>query len=406
MQLPKEWGLSDAGPVISPDGNTVAFVRSQLSGAADLYTVPLAGGEPTALTTDGKTTDEIFTPMWTADGKFICFNSTRSGPERTWRIRSHGGPIEPETVYPGTGAPSPDGSRLVYQGPSAFSGSSVWRASLSSEGGSVVEKQQLLNDSAYDYAPRLSPDGSEMVFESMRSGSDQIWKSNSDGSNARRLTSFTGIAGSPRWSANGKAIAFDYLPEGQIFRQVYTMDAEGRNQQLLISGSYNNSIPSWSRDGKTIYFCSDRSGSFQIWRHDMASGRETQLTRDGGLASMESLDGRTLYFSKLSGGGIWSIPVFGGETQHITSALHFGYWGEFAVTENGLYLIDSDTDPGPSLMYFSFRTRQLKPVFNLNEAPRKAVPWSANLGASRDGRTVLFVLGTFRSSLVMAENLQ
>jgi hypothetical protein len=56
-------------------------------------------------------------------------------------------------------------------------------------------------------------------------------------------------------------------------------------------------------------------------------------------------------------------------------------------------------------MYYSFRTRQLKRILNLNRPP-KAVPWSANLGVSRDGQTVLVVLGTFRSSLVMAENLQ
>jgi dipeptidyl aminopeptidase/acylaminoacyl peptidase len=184
------------------------------------------------------------------------------------------------------------------------------------------------------------------------------------------------------------------------------MDAEGRNVHMVVSGSYNNGVPSWSRDGKTIYFTSDRTGSFQIWRHDLTTGRETQLTHDGGQASRESFDGKTLYFSKLSGGGIWSIPVNGGEVQHITDALHFGYWGELAVTENGLYLIDSAADPGPALMYYSFRTRQLKRIANLNGDQKKTVPWGANLGASRDGRVVLVVLGTFRSSLVMAENLQ
>jgi hypothetical protein len=45
------------------------------------------------------------------------------------------------------------------------------------------------------------------------------------------------------------------------------------------------------------------------------------------------------------------MPVNGGEAQLVTDALHFGYWGAFAVTENGLYLVDSDADPGPVLMY-------------------------------------------------------
>ena len=129
------------------------------------------------------------------------------------------------------------------------------------------------------------------------------------------------------------------------------------------------------------------------------------MTRDGGFACLESFDEKTLYFSKFSGGGIWAMPANGGEAQRVTDALHFGYWGEFAITEHGLYPVDSDADPGPVLMYYAFRTRQLKQILSLN-GPPKAIPWSASLGVSRDGRTVLVVLATFRNSLVMAENLQ
>lgn len=406
LAVKKDEEVADSGAVLSPDGKTVAFVWAKSDELVDLYTVPLAGGAPTRLTTDGKAVDEEFSPMWTADGKFLVFNSTRSGPERTWRIPAGGGEIEAETTYPGVGALSPDGSRLVYPGPSSFMGSSVWRIELSDESGTVMRKKQLFPDSSLDYAPQPSPDGREVVFESERSGHDEIWKSNADGSDLRKLTSLDGTAGSPRWSADGKWIAFDHLPEHRNYRQMFVMDAEGRNLHLIVTGDYNNGVASWSKDGRTIYFESDRTGSLQIWRHDIATGRETQVTHDGGFAAFESFDGKTLYFSKLSGGGIWSIPVNGGEVQHVTDAPHFGYWGEFAITENGIYLVDSDTDPGPSLMYYSFQTRQLKQILNLNESSQKAIPWSANFGASRDGRVVFVVLGTFRRSLVMAENLR
>jgi Tol biopolymer transport system component/DNA-binding winged helix-turn-helix (wHTH) protein len=403
VDVGKDEDLGDSGGVLSPDQHTVAFVRVLSNGAADLYSVPLEGGTPTRLTADNREVDGL---MWTADGKYICFDSTRSGTERVWRVPGGGGTIEPETTYPAVGALSPDGSRLIYPGPSVFSGSSVWRAKFSSEGGTIMGKQQLLPDSAHDYAPRPSPDAKQSVFESVRSGSDQIWKSNADGSDPRQLTSLNGSAGSPQWSADGKWIVFDFLPEDhRLIRQVFMMDAEGRNLHRVVFGNDNNGPESWSHDGKAIYFASDRTGSFQIWRKELATGRETQLTHDGGLMSLESADGKTLYFSKLSGGGIWAIPVTGGTPHLVTDALHFGYWGEFAVTENGIYLVDSDTDPGPALMYYCFRTGQLKRVLNLNGPPQKAIPWSANLGVSRDGRTVLVVLATFRNSLVMAENL-
>jgi hypothetical protein len=96
--------------------------------------------------------------------------------------------------------------------------------------------------------------------------------------------------------------------------------------------------------------------------------------------------------------------VAGGEEKRIIKAPHLGYWGEFAVTEHGLYLIDSDAEPGPSVMYYNAQTHLLTSVFTLKNGAQHAIPWQANLGASRDGKTVLFVMGTSKSSIVMAEN--
>ncbi len=85
-----------------------------------------------------------------------------------------------------------------------------------------------------------------------------------------------------------------------------------------------------------------------------------------------------------------------------------GIGGEFAVTEHGLYLIDSDAEHGPSVMYYNTQTHRLTLGIHLEK-------WCAtchlrgrqNLGASRDaGKTVLFVMGTSKSSIVMAEKFQ
>src|SRR4051794_33456596 len=61
-----------------------------------------------------------------------------------------------------------------------------------------------------DYHPQYSPDGSKIAFASRRSGKEEIWVVNSDGSSPVQLTSFNGPAtGCPRWSADGKSLAFD-----------------------------------------------------------------------------------------------------------------------------------------------------------------------------------------------------
>jgi len=67
----------------------------------------------------------------------------------------------------------------------------------------------------------------------------------------------------------------------------------------------------------------------------------------------------------------------GGEEQRVTDALHKGCWGHFAVTDAGLYLLDSDAAPKPTIMFYSVQTRLLTPVLQL-EYP---APWTANLAA-------------------------
>ena len=395
-------GQSDSSPALSPDQQTVAFIRFPTAAVSDLYTVPLAGGSPRRLTADNKS---IWGLMWAADGQSLSFVSSRGGLERAWRVSATGGSIEPDTRYPGIGALSRDGSKLAYVEPQGFWGISsvLWRADLSGAGGAVSKMRQLMAASAEDSAPHLSPNGRQIAFESMRSGSLEIWKCNADGTDPLKLTSFEGHAGTPRWSPDGKWIAFDYRPSGQS--QVFAIDEEGRNLHSITSGNYENLVPSWSSDGKSIYFATNRTGALQIWRRELASGRETQVTHHGGFAGFESYDGKTLYFSKFDGAGIWRIQVAGGEEQRLTQAPHLGYWGYFSVTEHGLYLVDSDAKGGPAVMYYNFQSRQLKQILTLNGG-QHIFPWTANLGVSRDGRTVVLAQGTSKSSIVLADNLQ
>jgi len=370
-------------------------------GMPEIYTVALSGGNLRQITPDGTSP---WDPMWSSDGQHIIFNSARSGLSRVWRIPAAGGAIEPETVYPGTGTLSRDGRRLAYVDSHGFwRGSSVAisRMALSSAGGQVVSQNRIISSDRENNAPQPSPDGQQIIFQSGRTGRYEIWRSDADGSNPLQMTFFEkGFSGTPRWSPDGRWIAFDHHHE--THSQIYLIDSEGRNMHMITAGNYENVVPGWSRDGTAVYFASNRTGSWQVWRRELATGREAQVTHHSGFAAFESYDAKTLYYSRFEGGGIWSMPVGGGEEQQVTDALHKGCWGHFAVTDAGIYLLDSDAAPKPTIMFYSFQTRLLTPVLQL-EYPN---PWMANLAASRDGRTVFFAQGDWHSSLTMAEDFQ
>lgn len=67
---------------------------------------------------------------------------------------------------------------------------------------------------------------------------------------------------------------------------------------------------SWSRDGKWIYFQSDRSGQWRIWKVPAEGGSAVQVTQNTGGAAFESVDGKYLYFTQTSSNlRLFRMPV-------------------------------------------------------------------------------------------------
>ena len=130
-------------------------------------------------------------------------------------------------------------------------------------------------------ATQLSPDGREIVFRSARMGEGRCLESNADGSDPQKLTLFDkGWPGTPRWLPDGMWIVFDSrLGEHSHITMV---DSEGRNQHDVVAGDYENVVPSWSRDGSS-YSVSNRTGKWQVWKRELATIEETQVTRNGGF---------------------------------------------------------------------------------------------------------------------------
>jgi hypothetical protein len=110
------------------------------------------------------------------------------------------------------------------------------------------------------------------------------------------------------------------------------VDSEGRNLHAIIADQFENFVPRWSRDGPSIYFTSNRSGKWQIWKLELASGQKTQVTDRGGISAFESYHGSTLYYAKREFGGLFRRAVSGGPEVRVINALRVGDWGAFAVT--------------------------------------------------------------------------
>ena len=88
--------------------------------------------------------------------------------------------------------------------------------------------------------------------------------------------------------------------EGQY--EIYVIAASGGRPRRLTFEPGEDSIPSFSTDGRFIYFTSKRSGVFEIWKMPVSGGDAVQVTRNGGVVALESMDGSTSTTHRLTAG--------------------------------------------------------------------------------------------------------
>jgi Tol biopolymer transport system component len=267
---------------------------------------------------------------------------------------------------------------------------SIWR--IPRKGKHAGEATNFLSSTRFQGHPKYSPDGQRIAFESNRSGNEEIWTCNADGTNAVQLTwSGRAWSGSPRWSPDGKEIAFDGNVAGNW--DIYVINSQGGKPVRLTTSPANDVKPSWSYDGKWIYFSSNRTGAFEIWKVPATGGEPVQVTRNGGYTAFESLGGETLYFEKGMGLGLWALSTRDGSESRLSESM---YSHNFAPANDGVYFVDDDRH----LKLRDSKTGQTKTIF--------AVPGvlGAEISISPDARWMLYETSTAASELMLIESFR
>jgi TolB protein len=115
-----------------------------------------------------------------------------------------------------------------------------------------------------------------------RSGPQQIYKMNIEGTDVSRLTPGDGQASNPSWHPNGKFIAFSWTSgyEPGNFN-IFLMDVTTQKYDQLTHGRGRNENPTWAPDGRHIVFMSNRNGTKQIYTMLADGTNIRQLTGAG-----------------------------------------------------------------------------------------------------------------------------
>ena len=348
--------VGDMNAKFSPDGKWVAFDRAYGHRIRELFLLNLNNGDTKQLTFDKKQIDDL---AWMPDGKNIVFISNREGIPSLWRVSVHGG--QPQRLDIGvddvfTISIARNAHRLVYAR-TKFS-TDIWQAEIPGDSG-IIKPHRLITSDYVDYFPMYSPDDQKIAFNSDRSGIDEIYVCNRDGSNPVRITTSKIHSGVPRWSPSGDYIIYESRPKGNS--DVLKIDAFGAAPPInLTDHPADDRVPTWSRDGQHIYFYSKHSEKYQIYKMPAAGGEPVQITRDGGNMGFESFDGSCFYFKKFDDMREWIYRIelrTQEESVVIDECVSTFRW---SVEKAGIYYIAADNDKNHVLKLYHEDTGQIE----------------------------------------------
>jgi serine/threonine protein kinase len=408
--------LGDIYPAVSTDGRSLVFDRMSTFNSYELYLLPLgkglsAAGEPRHLplgvlnANDTLANRNAGDAAWTPDGKEILF-SAGGGGGGLWRVAIRGDHPPARLPFVGENGKMPvvslpqpaRPSRLVYVRSIEYL-CNIWRVETFAPGAPASSPPiATIVSTRGDGNPQFSPDGRRVAFESSRSGPNEVWLADPDGSNALQLTSMRARStGSPRWSPDGQLITFNSNLEDHY--GIYVVSAAGGKPRCLASGPADNHVPSFSRDGKWIYFTSNRTGEDQIWKVPAAGGEAVQVTHNIGYVAFESPDGAYVYYTQTPAtpSALWRLPASGGQPMKVLDGV---IQRAFTVLEKGIYYIDQPAGDA-RLQFYDFGARRSTTVArNLGDVGQ-------GLTVSPDGRTILYLrIDSPVNDLMLVENFR
>ncbi len=182
-----------------------------------------------------------------------------------------------------------------------------------------------------EWLPSLSPDGSFVAYAHNARGSMDIFVMPTTGGNPVQVTQTPFDETLPRWSPDGQYLAF--LADQGAGSDIYLVAPLGGVPRKLAETKFPflertfdavrtmGAIP-WSPDAKELLFSRlESNGEIAIWRINVASGKEVQLTQPGpGVADFGaswSFDGKQIVFERSKSGksSLWLLPAGGGAPQ-------------------------------------------------------------------------------------------
>lgn len=236
-------GADAVHPSWSPDGKFIVFWGMEgTTGRRCLYTVQADGGNRTKILDDDSMN---WNPIWSKDG-YVYFLSDREPPMNLWRM----------PINPSTGAAAGQPERLT-----ASTQPYAWLARSTNGAMAVAVTASTCKIERYPFSIATGSFGPPTTILNT----------------TRAVTSMSA-------SPDGRLLAFT---AADATEDLVVMRTDGTGMVRLTNDRFRDRAPQWSADSSTVYFASNRSGQYEIWRVSAAGGPPELVARKEASAVLQ-----------------------------------------------------------------------------------------------------------------------
>jgi Tol biopolymer transport system component len=314
-------------------------------------------------------------------------------PEKgTWLHRARRQPIQLTAGPVGFGWPVPDktGKRIFVFGLEPKS--EFLRYDAHADRFEPFLQGTQLIDTAFS-----SPDGQWIAYTAYPQMT--LWRSRPDGTERLQLTSEPLIVLRPRWSPDGKRIAFVGWRVGEQAK-LYLLPAEGGTPQELALGNRGEENPDWSPDGKLLVFnvrvpfASGSGKESHVEVFDLATGRASRLPgSDQMMFPKWSPDGESLAALSLD---VKRLMVYTFRTQQWTELAQGSFLNNPLWSHDGRYVYVQDKLAADQpILRFRVADGRRERVVSCGRLLRSGVQWCGFAGLTPDGSPLVVLSRSF-----------
>jgi TolB protein len=325
------------GTITGPDGAQVAKILQNDLALSGFFTlVPAAssayvvGGTSTGSSLTGNVTDRA--------GKTVL-TKTFNGNTRD-KVHAYADEII-ETLT---------GSKGIAHSKVAFVGSHTGHKEIYVADADGANVRQLTSDGTISVGPKLSPDGTRLVYTGYKSGYADVYEIDLSNGARSRIIKFPGTNTGACYSPNGRELAVILSKDGNP--ELYTTSAGGGSPHRLTHTPGVESSPTWSPSGDEIIYSSDEHGGPQLYRISAGGGTGRPISTGHGYNTEPdwSPDGKKVAFTVRDGGGFTvAILDLGSGNVHTVGTGEGPAWGpdsRHLVYADGSSLILLDAQTG------------------------------------------------------------